>query len=173
MQKGAYFYNKGTVMILSFKQLGLLCCGMALYMSSCKKEVNAGQGRLLPEMTDSVNVLRSKGCHCGADSMPPVAPLIWNAQLAAAAAEHARDMYVNNYFSHISPQGTSPIQRAIQPGYTGMYVGENIAKGYTTISDVMLAWKNSEAHCTAMMDTLYKEFGAAEYSGYWVQEFGR
>ena len=160
-------------MILSFKQLGLLCCGMALYMSSCKKETTADQGRLLPEMTDSVNALRSKGCHCGADSMPPVAPLIWNAQLAAAAAEHARDMYVNNYFSHISPQGTSPIQRAIQAGYTGMYVGENIAKGYPTISDVMLAWKNSEAHCAAMMDTLYKEFGAAEYSGYWVQEFGR
>jgi uncharacterized protein YkwD len=37
----------------------------------------------------------------------------------------------------------------------------------------MLAWKNSEAHCKAMMDTLYKEFGAAEHSGYWVQEFGR
>ena len=115
-------------MILSFKQLGLLCCGMALYVASCKKE---------------------------------------------AAAEHAKDMYVNNYFSHISPQGTSPIQRAIQAGYTGMYVGENIAKGYTTIPDVMLAWKNSEAHCKAMMDTLYKEFGASTYNGYWVQEFGR
>lgn len=173
MRKAVYFYSKKNVMILSFRQVGVLCCGMALYMASCKKNVDVDQSRLLPEMTDSVNVLRSKGCHCGADSMPPVAPLIWNAQLAAAAAEHARDMYVNNYFSHISPQGTSPIQRAMQAGYTGMYVGENIAKGYNTISDVMLAWKNSEAHCKAMMDTLYKEFGAAEYSGYWVQEFGR
>jgi uncharacterized protein YkwD len=160
-------------MILSFKRLAVLCCGMTLYLSSCKKESTADQGMLWPEMTDSVNVLRSKGCHCGADSMPPVAPLTWNAQLAAAATEHARDMYVNNYFSHISPQGTSPIQRAIQAGYTGMYVGENIAKGYSTISDVLFAWKNSEAHCRAMMDTLYKEFGASEYNGYWVQEFGR
>jgi uncharacterized protein YkwD len=54
-----------------------------------------------------------------------------------------------------------------------MYVGENIAKGYTTIPEVMLAWKNSEAHCKAIMDTLYKEFGASTYNGYWVQEFGR
>jgi uncharacterized protein YkwD len=160
-------------MNLSFRQLGLLCCGIALYVASCKKEAAADPGRLLPEMTDSVNVLRSKGCRCGADSMPPVPPLSWNAQLATAAAAHAKDMYVNNYFSHISPQGTSPIQRAIQAGYTGMYVGENIAKGYSGISEVMLAWKNSEAHCKAMMDTLYKEFGASAYNGYWVQEFGR
>ena len=160
-------------MILSFKQLGLLCCGMALYVASCKKETAADPGRLVPEMTDSVNQLRAKGCRCGTDSMPPVPPLTWNSQLAAAAAEHAKDMYVNNYFSHVSLQGTSPIQRAIQAGYTGMYVGENIAKGYTTTPEVMLAWKNSEAHCKAMMDTLYKEFGASTYNGYWVQELGK
>jgi uncharacterized protein YkwD len=158
--------------ILSFRQLGATCCGVLFLLASCKKQA-ADQGRLLPEMTDTVNELRSRGCRCGADSMPPVSPLTWNAQLASAAAEHATDMYVNNYFSHISPQGTSPIQRAQQAGYTGSYVGENIAKGYTTINDVMLAWKNSEAHCKAMMDTLYKEFGAYEYNGYWVQEFGR
>jgi uncharacterized protein YkwD len=105
--------------------------------------------------------------------MPPVPPLVWNAQLGAAAAAHATDMYANNYFSHISPQGSSPIQRAQQAGYTGSYVGENIAKGYTAIGDVMLAWQLSEAHCKAMMDTLYKEMGAAKCNGYWVQEFGR
>lgn len=158
--------------MLSVRQLVVTCCGVLFLLASCKKQV-ADQDRLLPDMTDTVNELRSMGCRCGADSMPPVPPLTWNAQLATAAAEHAEDMYVNNYFSHISPQGTSPIQRAQQAGYTGSYVGENIAKGYTTINDVMVAWKNSEAHCKAMMDTLYKEFGACEYNGYWVQEFGR
>lgn len=140
---------------------------------SCKKEVALPDARLAPEMATPVNSLRNRGCRCGADSMPPAPPLVWNAQLGAAAAAHAKDMYSNNYFSHISPQGSSPIQRAQQAGYAGSYVGENIAKGYTSTGEVMLAWQLSEAHCRAMMDTLYKEIGAAEYNGYWVQEFGR
>jgi uncharacterized protein YkwD len=149
------------------------CCLAALVPVSCKKDSALPEGRLLPEMADSVNLLRSRGCRCGTDSMPPAPPLTWNAQLGAAAAAHAKDMYVRNYFSHISPEGSSPIQRAQQAGYTGSYVGENIAKGYASISDVMPAWRMSEAHCKAMMDTLYKEISACEYGGYWVQEFGR
>ena len=150
------------------------CCGLVVfYMVSCKKDATPPEGRLLPEIKDSVNLLRSRGCRCGADSMPPAPPLTWNAQLGAAAEAHAKDMYDNNYFSHISPQGSSPIQRAQAVGYTGSYVGENIAKGYATTGDVMTGWRQSEAHCKAMMDTLYKEMGAYEYGGYWVQEFGR
>jgi len=153
--------------------LFIACCLPVFLPLACKKETALPDARLLPEMVDSVNLLRSKGCRCGTDSMPAVPPLVWNAKLAAAAAAHAKDMYVNNYFSHISPQGSSPIQRAQQAGYTGSYVGENIGKGYTTISAVMQAWQQSEAHCKAMMDTLYKEMGASEYNEYWVQEFGR
>ena len=82
-------------------------------------------------------------------------------------------MYNNKYFSHISPSGSSPIQRAISAGFTGQYVGENIAEGYNTTGAVMLAWKNSPEHCEAMMDTLYVEMGAYSYNGYWVEDFGR
>ena len=153
--------------------LCLACCLPAVLPIACKKETARPEAHLLPEMVDSVNLLRSKGCRCGTDSMPPVPPLTWNAQLEAAAAAHAKDMYQNNYFSHISPQGSSPIQRAQQAGYTGTYVGENIGRGYATIGEVMLAWQLSEAHCKAMMDTLYKEMGASQYGEYWVQEFGR
>jgi len=153
--------------------LCLACCLPVLLPLACKKEAALPDAHLLPAMLDSVNLLRNKGCRCGADSMPPAPPLSWNAALATAAAAHAKDMYTNNYFSHISPQGSSPIQRVQQAGYTGSYTGENIAKGYTTIGDVMTAWKQSEAHCKAMMDTLYKEMGAGQYDTYWVQEFGR
>ena len=148
-------------------------CLLGLFVLSCKKDDVPVPGMLLPAMVDSVNLLRSTGCRCGPDTMPPAPPLVWNNLLGLAAEAHATDMYVNNYFSHISPQGTSPIQRAQQLGYTGTYVGENIAKGYATVSAVMQAWKASEDHCKAMMDTLYKEMGAYETNGYWVQEFGR
>ncbi len=140
---------------------------------ACKKEKTVVPGHMELSMLDSVNKLRLTGCTCGTDLMPPVKKLSWNNNLASAAQAHAVDMYNNNYFDHISPGGTSPIQRAISAGYTGMYVGENIAKGYTNIGSVMQGWKNSSDHCKAMMDSLYIEMGAYSYNGYWVQEFGR
>ena len=167
------FITAMTISCLYRFLLCLACCLPAVFPMACKKETALPEVRLLPQMVDSVNLLRGKGCRCGTDSMPPVPPLTWNAQLEAAAAGHAKDMYLNNYFSHISPQGSSPIQRAQQAGYTGSYVGENIARGYATIGETMLAWQLSEAHCKAMMDTLYKEMGASQYGEYWVQEFGR
>ncbi|MCR8558998.1 CAP domain-containing protein [Mucilaginibacter sp. BJC16-A38] len=160
-------YHFYPVKLLSF---AVLSCIFILY--SCKKDQAGKSGKIELSMLDSVNKLRSRGCKCGQDSMPPVKKLTWNSVLATAAQAHATDMYTNNYFSHISPAGTSPIQRAISIGYTGQYVGENIAEGYATIGDVMLAWEKSDDHCKAMMDPLYIEMGAYSYNGYWVQEFG-
>ena len=105
--------------------------------------------------------------------MPPVHILTWNDTLEVAAGRHARDMRDKNYLEHISPDGVSPIQRTMEAGYTGNYVGENIGRGYSNINQVMTAWKNSESHCKAMMDSLYYEMGAARADQYWVQEFGR
>jgi hypothetical protein len=169
-------YNKYDKMVKLF----LYCIRQSLFflmsciiLTACKKENAITTGHLELSMLDSVNKLRVSGCTCGTDFMPPAKKLIWNNNLATAAQGHALDMYNNNYFDHISPAGTSPIQRAIVAGYTGQYVGENIAKGYTTIGQVMQAWKKSDDHCKAMMDTLYVEMGAYSYNGYWVQEFGR
>jgi uncharacterized protein YkwD len=139
---------------------------------ACKKEADV-ERVIKDEMLTAVNALRQKGCACGSNQMPPVKPVVWNDQLAEAALAHARDMDANNYFSHISPGGTAPIQRAIAKGYTGKYVLENIAKGYTSIEPLMNAWQQSEEHCKAMMDSLQTEIGAANVNTYWVQEFGR
>ena len=123
-------------------------------------------------MLDTVNTWRVHGCTCGADSMPPVPPLTWNDTLTWAAQAHVTDMYEHNYFNHIAPDGSSPIQRAIQWGYSGDYIGENIARGYISLPAVMQAWKNSEDHCKALMDSTYSAMGAARDGDYWDQEFG-
>jgi uncharacterized protein YkwD len=125
------------------------------------------------ELLQAVNELRADGCQCGADWMPPVTMLRWNDTLQLAAENHANDMYSKGYFSHLSPDGAPPIVRAMQVGYEGEYVGENIARGYTTINEVMTGWKESESHCKAMMDTLYNEMGASEVAHYWVLDLGR
>ena len=138
---------------------------------ACRKETPV-ERTIKDEMLAAVNNIRQAGCTCGATYMPPVKPLTWNDTLAAAALAHARDMNAHNYFNHISPTGTSPIQRAITWGYTGNYVTENIAKGYTSLELLMEAWQKSDSHCQAMMDSLQTEMGAANVNTYWVQEFG-
>ncbi|WP_162852682.1 CAP domain-containing protein [Dinghuibacter silviterrae] len=123
-------------------------------------------------MLDTVNAWRTRGCLCGTDTMPPVAPLVWNDTLAAAAQAHATDMLVHDYFAHIAPNGSSPLQRAAEAGFAGDYVGENIAEGFTTLTSVMQAWKNSPDHCQNMMDSTWTTLGAATAGNYWDQEFG-
>lgn len=144
---------------------------MIVLWPACRKET-AVERNIKADMLAAVNSLRQAGCTCGGTWMPSVRPLTWNDTLASAALAHARDMDVNNYFSHISPGGTSPIQRTMALGYSGNYVSENIARGYTSLQPVMSAWLNSEEHCKAMMDSGHTEMGAANVNTYWVQEFG-
>ena len=144
---------------------------MVVLFPACRKEI-AVERDIKGEMLAAVNSLRQAGCTCGGTYMPPVRTLTWNDTLASAALAHARDMDANNYFSHISPGGTSPIQRTMALGYSGNYVTENIARGYTSPDPVMKAWLNSEEHCKAMMDSGHTEIGAANVNTYWVQEFG-
>jgi uncharacterized protein YkwD len=144
---------------------------VVLLWPACRKETTI-ERNVKDDMLAAVNTLRRTGCTCGDTYMPPVKPLTWNDTLAAAALAHARDMNANNYFNHISLTGTSPIQRAIALGYTGNYVTENIAKGYTSLEPLMEAWQQSDSHCKAMMDSLQTGMGAANVNTYWVQEFG-
>ena len=148
-----------------------LVIGLAL-LPACRKETPVIERVVRDDMLSAVNALRQAGCTCGATYMPPVKPLVWNDTLALAALAHARDMNANNYFSHISPVGTSPIQRTMAVGYAGNYVTENIAKGFTELGPLMEAWQKSEDHCKAMMDSLHTDMGAANVNTYWVQEFG-
>jgi uncharacterized protein YkwD len=140
-------------------------------LPACRKET-AVERSVKADMLAAVNIVRQSGCTCGDTYMPPVKPVMWNDTLATAALAHARDMEANNYFSHISPGGTSPIQRTMALGYSGNNVTENIGRGYTSVETVMDAWLKSEAHCKAMMDSGHTEMGAANVNTYWAQEFG-
>jgi uncharacterized protein YkwD len=153
------------------KSFAIISCFILL--CSCSKDEVVPVRNLSVQMLEAVNKLRREGCQCGTQYMPSVHELTWNDTLELSAKRYVAEMHDNNFLDHISPTGTSPIQRAAQAGYTGNYVGENIARGYYTLKQVMDAWKNSESHCVEMMDSLYYEMGAAQDSDYWDQEFGR
>jgi uncharacterized protein YkwD len=124
-------------------------------------------------LLEQINKLRATGCTCGNQWMVPVKALTWNNNLENAASNHAIDMYVNDYFSHLSLDGTAPVQRAQNAGYSGDYVGEVIARRYNATKDVVEAWQESESHCRALMDSLYNEMGGAKKEEYWVVDLGK
>ena len=81
-------------------------------------------------------------------------------------------MAAADIFSHIGTDGSTPPRRALEAGFEGAYIGENIARGYITIADVMKQWKNSESHCKTMMDGHFNFMAVAYEEYYWVQMFG-
>jgi uncharacterized protein YkwD len=141
--------------------------------ASCDTENIRKNENVRTELLNRINTLRNTGCTCGNEWMTPVNALNWNTILEDAALRHATDMYLNNYFSHLSRDGKSPIDRASKAGYPGDYVGEVIARKYYTAKDVIEAWKESESHCRALMDSLYDEIGGARKEDYWVVDLGR
>ena len=78
---------------------------------------------------ESINTLRSRGCRCGNEYFPPVPPLKWNEVLYRSAFLHAKSMYEDDYFSHISPDGKDVGDRLDALGYKWQYAGENLAEG--------------------------------------------
>ena len=87
-----------------------------------------------------VNAIRSKSQVCGGVTYPAVGALGWNSQLESAAAVHSNDMAVNNYFAHPGTDGLSVGGRSSAAGYSYGRVGENIAAGQSSASQVSGDW---------------------------------
>jgi hypothetical protein len=83
-------------------------------------------------------------------------------RLNAAARAHSADMVARGYFSHTTPEGSDPGDRATAAGY-GPFVGENIASsGRGTAISVFLAWRGSPGHNANLLgDYLASGLGVA------------
>ncbi|HEX6837638.1 MAG TPA: CAP domain-containing protein, partial [Polyangia bacterium] len=60
-----------------------------------------------------------------------LAPLAWDAQLAAVARGHSADMQAHGFFGHISPTTGSAADRAKKAGVDAMLILENVARAFT------------------------------------------
>lgn len=131
-------------------------------------------------MLASVNAARATSRNCGEDFMPAVDKLTWDCNLQAAAIGHAVDMSDSDFFAHAGSDGSSIGTRVTRAGYPWSYVGENLAAGQRTISDVMSSWLDSPGHCRNIMSPNYTQFGFgystdidSQYQRYWAQVFAR
>ncbi len=122
----------------------------------------AGMSAYQSQVVDIVNQERAKA---------GLSALKVDALLTKVATEKARDMDVNNYFSHTSPTYGSPFDMMRQFGVTYSYAGENIASGQRTPQEVMTAWMNSAGHRANILNSNFTKIGVGYVNGEWVQEF--
>lgn len=103
-------------------------------------------------------------------------PLALDDTLNRVAAEKARDMAVNGYFSHDSPTYGTPFDMMHAFGVNYKSAGENIAAGQKDAAAVMNSWMHSSGHRANILNPNYTKLGVGYYAGgsygtYWTQEF--
>lgn len=117
------------------------------------------------------------------------APLRFNRALAQAANGFALQMVQRQFFDHVSPAGTTLVQRIRLTSYLGHVarwsIGENLAWGggeLATPGETMRAWMNSAAHRRNILDRRFREVGVGvalgtptgrESGATYATEFGR
>jgi uncharacterized protein YkwD len=107
-----------------------------------------------------------------------LAPLVTDARLTAAAQAHSADMVARDFYSHTTPEGREPWDRAAAAGATHRGIGENIACGQRTPAEVVRGWMNSPGHRANILKPEFTHIGIGYATGsragtYWTQLFGR
>jgi uncharacterized protein YkwD len=95
-----------------------------------------------------------------------------NDQLDRASKRHAADMVQRRYFSHETPGGSTPTDRARRAGYVkpscSWRIGEVLAwgvAGRSTAAATVDAWMHSPGHRRILVSSRYDELGAAMVGG--------
>jgi hypothetical protein len=109
-----------------------------------------------------------------------VPPLVANSRLVASARKYALYLGQACFFGHVGPDGSTLVTRNVDAGYRdAIWLGENIAAGYSSPESVVDAWMKSSAHRSNILDPNFTEtgisnvdVGGSPYCHYWVQEFG-
>jgi uncharacterized protein YkwD len=104
-------------------------------------------------------------------------PLTVDPRLTAAAQAHSTDMIARAFYSHTSPDGSRPWDRAAAAGASRRSIGENIACGQRSPAEVVEGWMNSPGHRANILEPDFTHIGIGFAGGgpagtYWTQLFG-
>lgn len=129
-------------------------------------------GKVRQQMLARVNAVRKQA---------GLGPIKGNARLDRSAQAHAEDMLARGFFAHKSPSGTTVRERSTAAGYAWRTIGENIAFGQTSVSEVMETWMDSPGHRKNILTRDFTELGIGlalgrgkdgKFQVLWVQNFG-
>jgi uncharacterized protein YkwD len=90
-----------------------------------------------------------------------------NSKLDAAAVGHSSELVAKDYFEHVAPDGTTPVDRIRDDGYipgpsAGYVLGENLAWGtynLATPQSIVNAWLASPGHLANILEARYRDTG--------------
>lgn len=88
-----------------------------------------------------------------------------NATLSQAALAKGQDMMTDQYWAHTAPDGKQPWDFIRVAGYGYQVAGENLARDFSTTTDMMGAWMASPTHRANIANQKYKEIGVAVIDG--------
>lgn len=91
-------------------------------------------------------------------------PLLMDEQLRAVARAHARDMFKRGYFSHYSPEGSSPFDRMRAAGIQYLSAGENLALA-PTVEVAHAGLMNSPGHRRNILSPDFRRVGIGALDG--------
>ena len=93
-------------------------------------------------------------------------PLDVNSKLNLSASEKVDDMFLNNYFEHVSPSGVGVTDLGKMFDYDYILMGENLAMGNFKDEDFLVeAWMSSEGHRANILNSKYTEIGVSAKKG--------
>ncbi|MET9827713.1 CAP domain-containing protein [Streptomyces sp. NPDC006385] len=104
-------------------------------------------------------------------------PLAVDPALGTAAQDYSADMAARAFYSHTSPEGSRPWDRAAAAGSPMRSIGENIACGQRSPAEVVEGWMNSPGHRANILKRDFTHIGVGFAGGgpagtYWTQLFG-
>lgn len=88
-----------------------------------------------------------------------------NSALSIAAQKKAEHMFEEDYWAHISPDGTAPWDFILGEDYDYTFAGENLAKNFNSSDQVVEAWFKSPSHRENLLNENYEEIGFAVVNG--------
>ena len=92
-------------------------------------------------------------------------PLTLNSKLTSAALAKGQDMFNDQYWAHVAPDGKEPWAFISDHGYSYRVAGENLARDFSNSGDMMSAWMRSPTHKANIVNTRYQEIGVAVIDG--------
>lgn len=97
--------------------------------------------------------------------------LSWDEVTAYVAFLHSKDMKLNDFFSHTSPNHGELTDRLKKQEILYQLAAENIAAKYVDAIAAVEGWLNSEGHRVNMLHEDFTHLGVGVYERYYTQNF--
>ncbi len=94
-----------------------------------------------------------------------LAPLAINEKLNQAALAKAQDMFNDQYWAHVAPDGKQAWDFIKETKYAYKYAGENLARDFNNNEEVIKAWMASPTHRENILNPDFTQMGLAVVNG--------